>query len=528
MAETLRDSRYKSDHSPLAGLTDRPLGLPATAAAGVLPIVAIGASAGGIAAVAAFLTGLAHLTDQDVAYILIQHLPADGARSLVARLQQATHLQVCEIEDGMTIQANLVYVGPGDWHVAIRNGSLQLHKPPTIRMDCLPIDFLFRSLAEDQGRHATGIIFSGAGSDGSIGLRAIKAQGGMVMVQAPDSAAYGGMPRSAIATSMVDIIVAPEAMGSQLCHYLTYGFGRLEAVTPMNSRGAAAALETICGTLHSVTGLDFSGWGHDTITSRIQRRMTLQQIDTPARYNKFLRQSPAEISALCRELLIGTTTFFEQPEALAALVGAVGNLVKAETFPTAPLRIWVPGCSTGEEVYSLAILLDELLQARPHRPVLQIFATDSDQKALTIARRGIYPASSLAAMTPERLSRYFTRTDDGRQYHLDKELRNTIIFAEHDLLCHQPFSNLNLIYCRDFAKHLTVIPPQRLLSYFYTLLPPGGILGLGQSGIDGQNSTPFRTIDQRHNILQRPELPGPSRQYEQQKYCLPPCCPPLS
>lgn len=314
MTDTLRNYRSMKVNASLVGLTDRPLSLPATAATGVLPIVAIGASAGGAAAVAAFCAGLSRVNQPDTAFVLIQHLPAEGAPSLVTRLQQATRLQVCEIVDGMSIQANRLYVGPGEMHVTIRNGCLQLAEPPKNRMDCLPIDCFFRSLAEDQGRFATGIILSGTGSDGSLGLRAIKAKGGMVMVQAPDSAAHGGMPRSAIATGMVDAILAPRAMGNQFFDYLAYGFGRLAAITPTRSRAGAAAMASICATLLGETGNDFSTRGTDTIAVQVERRMALQQIDTPERYNKFLRQSPGEIKALCRELLIVTPPFFAQPE----------------------------------------------------------------------------------------------------------------------------------------------------------------------------------------------------------------------
>ena len=509
MANTSRQAHQKSDLSQYMDLSNPAMGLsPESIAPDGFPIVGMGASAGGIAAVTAFFVGLDRHNQPDVSYILVQHLPAEGALSLLTRIQEATHLPVCEITDGMTIQPNRVYISPAQWHVALLHGSLHLLEPPTIRLQSLPIDYFFQSLAEDQGRFATGIIFSGTGSDGTLGLRAIKGKGGMVMAQDPDSAAYDGMPQNAIATGLVDVVLTPAAMGNELRHYLHNSFGLLPPATQSSSVAATTALRSICTILQDHTGHDFSNYKRSGLIRRIERRMTVQQIDTIGRYSKFLQQSPTEIATLFHDLLLGMTSFFRDPEAFAALGDAVTDLILAETLSGAPFRVWVPGCASGEEAYSIAILLLELLESKPCSRCLQIFATDIDGQAIALGRAGLYPADSLAAIAPERLARYFTKTANGHQYRVSKTIREPIVFAEHDLLRDPPFCRLDLISCRNLLINLTANAQKKTISFFHHLLPPGGILFLGKAETVGEGNKLFSAIDRQHRIYRRTEMPG--------------------
>jgi two-component system CheB/CheR fusion protein len=327
------------------------------------PIVGIGASAGGLAAFEAFFSGMPADTNPGMAFVLVQHLAPDHKSILTDLIRRYTRMQVFEVEDGMAVKPNCAYIIPPNRDMAFLNGSLQLMEPSAPRGQRLPIDFFFRSLAQDQRERAICIVLSGTGSDGTQGVRAIKGEGGMVMVQNPASTEYDGMPRSAIATGLVDYELPPAEMPAQLIAYVTHAFGKPPLAATAPAPKAENTLKKIFILLRAQTGHDFSQYKLSTIHRRIERRMAVHQIETMDGYVKYLQQAPAEVEALFRDLLIGVTNFFRDPEAFKALEEQVIPKLFASKPAGAMIRVWSPGCSTGEEAYSLAILLAERQKA---------------------------------------------------------------------------------------------------------------------------------------------------------------------
>ena len=321
------------------------------------PIVGIGASAGGLAAFEAFFSGMPVDTDPNMAFVLVQHLAPDHESILTDLIRRYTRMQVYEVEDGMVVRPNCAYIIPPGRDMAFLNGSLQLMEPSAPRGQRLPIDFFFRSLAQDQHERAICIVLSGTGSDGTLGIRAIKGEGGMVMAQTPESTEYDGMPRSAIATGLVDYELTPAEMPAQLIAYVAHAFARRHPPVTAIAPKAENALKKILVVLRAHTGHDFSQYKPSTIKRRIERRMAVLQIETMDGYLKHIQQTPEEAESLFRDLLIGVTNFFRDPEAFAALEQKViPRLLKGKPTDSF-IRVWVPGCSTGEEAYSIAILL---------------------------------------------------------------------------------------------------------------------------------------------------------------------------
>ena len=331
-------------------------------AVGGFPIVGIGASAGGLAAFEAFFSGMPEDADPGMAFVLVQHLAPDHKSLLTELIRRYTRMQVFEVADGMAVCPNCAYIIPPNRDMAFLNGTLQLLEPASPRGQRLPIDFFFRSLAQDQHERAIGVVLSGTGSDGTLGIRAIKGEGGMVMAQNPASTEYDGMPRSALATGLVDYELPPAEMAAQLIAYTNHAFGRppRPAAPPLKTEGA---LKKIFVLLRAQTGHDFSQYKPSTVRRRIERRMAVHQIETLEDYVKFIQQTPEEVQALFRDMLIGVTHFFRDPEVFAALEELVIPGLFAGRPADAAIRIWVPGCSTGEEAYSLAILLAERQEA---------------------------------------------------------------------------------------------------------------------------------------------------------------------
>ncbi len=372
------------------------------------PVVGIGASAGGLAAFEAFFSGMPIEADPGMAFILVQHLAPDHESILTGLIQRYTRMQVYEVEDGMKVQPNCAYIIPPGRDMAFLNGTLQLLEPSAPRGQRLPIDFFFRSLAQDQHERAICIVLSGTGSDGTLGLRSIKGEGGLVMAQTPESAEYDGMPRSAIATGLVDYELAPAEMPAQLIAYVTQAFGRPPRPATTTTLQAENALRKIFVLLRSQTGHDFSQYKLNTINRRIGRRMAVLQIETVEMYINYLQQNPAEVEALFRDLLIGVTNFFRDPKAFKALEEEVIPGIFEGKPAGAMIRVWSTGCSTGEEAYSLAILFQEHLETLRKNYKVQVFATDIDSQAIATARAGLYPASIAADISPGRLARFFT------------------------------------------------------------------------------------------------------------------------
>ncbi len=363
------------------------------AASHPFPIVGIGASAGGLAAIEAFFSGMPANADPGMAFVLVQHLDPNHKSLLTELIRRYTRMQVFEVVDGIQVQPNCAYIIPPNRDMAFLNGSLQLLEPTEPRGHRLPIDFLFRSLAQDQQERAIGIVLSGTGSDGTLGVRAIKANGGMVMVQRPSSSEFDGMPTSALATGLVDFELPPANMATQLMAYVAQAFGKLPQPAGKTAPDHQNTMKKIFVLLRAQTGHDFSQYKPSTIHRRIERRMAVHQIETMDSYVKYLQQAPVEVQALFNDLLIGVTNFFRDPDAFAALETTVIHKLFEDKAAGATVRVWCAGCSTGEEAYSIAILLQERLEALKASYKVQLFATDIDSRAIAAARAGTYPAS---------------------------------------------------------------------------------------------------------------------------------------
>ena len=476
---------------------------------GSFPIVGIGASAGGLAAFEAFFSGMPPHSDPGMAFVLVQHLAPDHKSILTDLIQRYTRMQVFEVEDGMEVQPNCAYIIPPNRDMAFLNGKLQLSEPSAPRGQRLPIDFFFRSLAQDQHERAICIVLSGTGSDGTLGIRAIKGEGGMAMVQLPDSAEYDGMPRSAIGTGLVDYQLPPAEMPDQLIAYAFQVFGK-ENRPVVPAPETENILNKIFGLLRSQTGHDFSGYKPNTVNRRIERRMAVHQIEDMEKFALFLKKTPSEVEALFRDLLIGVTSFFRDPDAFVVLEEQCLPKILTEKQADTPLRIWVAGCSTGEEAYSLAILVAEQQEKLKKNFAVQIFATDIDNKAIATARTGIYPASIAADISSERLSRYFSPnpgevSGSPGAYRVQKSIRDILIFSEHNVIKDPPFSNLDLISCRNLLIYMSVDLQRKLIPLFQYALNPGGYLFLGSSESVGDYGDSFTSIHRKAKIYQRNE-----------------------
>ncbi len=469
------------------------------------PIVGIGASAGGLAAFEAFFSGMSAVTDPGMAFVLVQHLAPDHKSILTDLIRRYTRMQVFEVEDGMVVQPNCTYIIPPGRDMAFLNGTLQLLEPVLPRGQRLPIDFFFRSLAQDQRERAICIVLSGTGSDGTQGVRAIKGEGGMVMAQNPESTEYDGMPRSAIATGLVDYELPPAEMPAQLTAYVAHAFGRPPRPAIAREPKSENALKKIHILLRSQTGHDFSQYKPSTINRRIERRMAVHQVTTIDGYVKYLQQTPAEVEALFRDLLIGVTNFFRDPEVFKALTEQVIPKLFIGKSASATVRVWSPGCSTGEEAYSLAILLQEHLEALRQNYTVQVFATDIDQQAIAMARAGLYPASIAADITPERLARFFTAESNGSAYRIHKGIRDLLVFSEQNVIKDPPFSKLDLISCRNLLIYMGGDLQKKIIPLFHYALNPGGFLFLGTSETIGDFDDLFTAVDRKAKLYQRKE-----------------------
>ncbi len=467
------------------------------------PVVGIGASAGGLAAFEAFFSGMPADVEPGMAFVLVQHLAPDHKSILVDLIRRYTRMQVFEVEDGMPVQVNCAYIIPPNRDMAFLGGTLQLLDPVAPRGQRLPIDFFFSTLAQDQHERAIGIVLSGTGSDGTLGVRAIKGEGGMVMAQSPDSTEYDGMPRSAIATGLVDYQLPAVEMAKQLMAYAAHAYGHGDPTALTTSPKSESALKKIFILLRAQTRHDFSGYKPSTIQRRIERRMAVQQIRKIEDYIKFLQNTPPELEALFRDLLIGVTNFFRDPEAFQVLEKQVIPKLFANKRADAVIRIWSTGCSTGEEAYSLAILLQERMEVLRQSYAIQIFATDIDNQAIAVARVGVYPASIAADVSPERLARFFVAEPGGQTYRVHKGIRDMLVFSEQDLVKDPPFSKLDLISCRNLLIYLGADLQKKLIPLFHYALNPGATLFLGTSEGIGNFDDLFSPLDRKAKLYQR-------------------------
>jgi two-component system CheB/CheR fusion protein len=469
------------------------------------PIVGIGASAGGLAAFEAFFSGMPAETDPGMAFVLVQHLAPDHKSILTELVKRYTRMQVFEVEDGMAVRPNCAYIIPPNRDMAFLDGTLQLLEPTAPRGHRLPIDFFFRSLAQDQHERAICIVLSGTGSDGALGVRAVKGEGGMVMAQNAESTEYDGMPRSAIATGLVDYVLPPAEMPAQLIAYTAHAFGKTSRPVSLPAPKSDDAMRKVFILLRAQTGHDFSKYKQNTISRRVERRMAVHQIERLDEYVRHLQNNPPEVEALFRDLLIGVTNFFRDPEAFSALKEQVIPQLFAGKDAGAAIRVWVPGCSTGEEAYSIAILLQEHMELLKQSFKVQVFATDIDRRAIEQARTGLYSASIAADISPERLARFFVQEADGTSYRVHKSLRDMLICSEQDVIKDPPFSKLDLISCRNLLIYMGGDLQKKLIPLFHYALNPGGVLFLGTSETVGEFADLFSTLDHKAKLYQRKE-----------------------
>ena len=475
------------------------------------PVVALGASAGGLAAFEAFFAGLQD-TAPGMAFVLVQHLAPDFESSLAEIMRQHTRLPVFEVQDGMALQVNTVYVMPPNCDMALINGTLQLLAPSAPRGLRLPVDFFMTSLAQSLQEQAVGVVLSGTGSDGTLGIRAIKHAGGLVLVQSPESAEFDGMLRSALATELADLVLPPAHMPAQLMALAARALQPTDRLPFVATPQTEDALKKICVLLRAHTGHDFSLYKPSTIYRRIERRMAVQQLDTMEGYVKYLQQNPAEVQALFRDLLIGVTNFFRDPEAFDALEAQIIPKLLSGKPPGAVVRVWTTGCSTGVEAYSIAILLQERMEQLKTHFRVQIFATDIDNQAIAVARAGLYPASIASDISPARLTRFFTPEADGSGYRIHKGIRDMLVFSEHDMIKDPPFSKLDLISCRNVLIYMGAELQKKLIPLFHYALNPGGLLFLGTSETVGEFGDLFEPLDRKSKLyLRKDDLHGTHR-----------------
>jgi two-component system CheB/CheR fusion protein len=476
---------------------------PSGVAAARFPVVGVGASAGGLAALEQLFSGMPDDGACGLAFVVVQHLAPDH-RSLLAQLiQRKTRMRVLEAEEGMRIAADHVYIIPPGRKLAIMDGALRLSVPGAPRGQRLLIDDFFSSLAKDQGQWSIGVILSGTGGDGSLGLRAIKDADGMAMVQSPESAEFDGMPRSAIDTGVADYICEPAAMVTQVMGYVARTHGAAALSAGSLRHGIENGLARICSVLNATMGHDFSHYKASTIGRRVERRMAIHNIKDVSGYLSILEGSKTEASALFGDLLIGVTSFFRDPRVFEALEATVIPTLLKSKAAGETVRVWCAGCSTGEEAYSIAILLAEAMERLNASLQAQVFATDIDGRAIAVARAGVYPAAIAADISDARLARFFTPAAEGGSYRFNKTIRDMLIFSEHSLAKDPPFSRLDLVLCRNVMIYMDATLQKRLFPLFHYALNPAGFLVLGTSETIGEQSSLFSSVDRKLKMYHR-------------------------
>ncbi|MDY7031412.1 MAG: CheR family methyltransferase [Thermodesulfobacteriota bacterium] len=461
-------------------------------------IVSMGASAGGLDAFERFFRNMPD--NSGMGFVLVPHLDPSHTSMMPELIQKSSKMEVVQISEGIEVKPNTVYIVPPNSNLGILNGTLQLLEPSTTSRFRMPIDYFFRCLAEDQGDKAVCIILSGMGSDGTLGMRAIKGELGMSMAQTIDSAKYCSMPSSAIKTGLVDYILPPEKMPGQLIKYAQNRHpNRTTSKLPSDERTAHDSLQKILILLRTKTGHDFSGYKPNTILRRIERRMNIHQIEKIQTYVRFLQENTVEGESLFKELLIGVTSFFRDREAFKVLGEKALPPILEDKPRDSIIRAWVPGCSSGEEAYSIAILLRECMEKLNNHTRVQIFATDIDENAIDTARTGVYPASISIDIDEHRLRRFFI-SEDGNIYRIKKDIREMLIFAPQDIIKDPPFTKLDLICCRNLLIYFESEIQKKLLPLFHYSLNPGGILFLGSSETIGGFTHHFSPVDRKWKI----------------------------
>jgi two-component system CheB/CheR fusion protein len=465
-------------------------------------IVGIGASAGGLEALEQLLAAVPPASG--LAYVVVQHLDPTHKALLAELLQRVTTMPVREVTPALAVRPDAVYVIPPNTDLTLEHGALHLAQPAQPRGMRLPIDVFFSSLARAQGERAIGVVLSGMGSDGTLGLQAIKSQGGLALVQEPESAQFDSMPRSAIAADAADLVASPVGLAQHIQRVV--GTESLPAATDL------VAMQTIPGSFDGILELlrarskrDLSLYKPSTLRRRIERRLGIHGLKSFADYERLLRDNPAELDLLFKEMLIGVTAFFRDPELWVVMKDVVLPALLQTRAYDRVLRAWVAGCSTGEEAYSLAIVFAEAVAAHPDAAdaKLQIFATDLSGDAIATARRGHYPAAITASVSPERVARFFQ--PEGAGLTVAKEIREMVLFAQHDMILDPPFTRLDILSCRNVMIYFNGALQGRLLKLFHYALRPGGVLALGESESIGRSQDLFVAVDPKLRVYRRSE-----------------------
>lgn len=485
-----------------ANLSDeKPGQLPAAAPSGSRPthIVGIGASAGGLEALEQFFNAMP--PESGMAFVVVQHLSPDFKSLMDELLSHRTNMVIHRVEDGMQVEANAIYLIPPKKEMIISGGRLLLtDKDPTQALT-LPIDHFFRSLAQDAGRDAIAIVLSGTGSDGSRGVRDVHEAGGLVVVQSLESAKFDGMPKSAVDTGVADLVLRPGEIPASLLRYIQHPIASAMLEEREQLSVDEDGMARLFRLLRDEYGIDFSHYKPSTVGRRIERRLLMQQISELDEYVDRLAAEPDELNSLYKDLLIGVTKFFRDAEAFERLERDVLPDLLMGTPPNGEFRVWVSGCGTGEEAYSLAILVRETLE-RLKRPLdVKIFATDVHRSSIDFASAGVYSEETLSELDPIRLERYFTRNGDGFQ--VAQELRQMIVFAHHNIIRDAPFTKMDFISCRNLLIYLQPAAQKKALSLFHFGLKTGGVLFLGPSESPSELAEEFETIDLHWKIYRK-------------------------
>ncbi|MHA4866774.1 chemotaxis protein CheB [Duganella sp. PWIR1] len=461
-----------------------------------IPVVGIGASAGGLDPICEFLSAVPPASG--FAYVVVQHLGPLNSGVLPELLSRVTPMPVCEVEDGMPVEAGHVYVIPPNRDLGLRDRRFAVLPRGDVHGGHLPIDTFFRALAGDCREQAVGVVLSGMGEDGSEGLRAIRENDGLTLVQLPESAKFDPMPSAAIAAGVVDVVALPGEMAARLADWRDGRDGPLQAALQHNE------LQQLYALLLQQTGANFTDYKLSTVLRRIDRRMKLRQRATLSAYVAYLRENPAEIDLLFKELLIGVTNFFRDPKVWDYLMASALPPLLAAHPQGANFKAWVPACSTGEEAYSLVIAFNEALaQLRPDAQyTLQVFATDLDEDAITRARQGLFSDAIAEHVSPERLKRYFLPAENGG-YRIRKDVRNTIIFARQNVISDPPFTKLDILCCRNLLIYFTAKLQEQLIPLFHYALKTGGLLMLGSADTPGNFHELFAPMQGAGRIYRR-------------------------
>ncbi|HVR61920.1 MAG TPA: chemotaxis protein CheB [Polyangia bacterium] len=491
-------SRKRGPKTPAADrAADRANALP-------VPVVGVGASAGGLESFSQLLRALP--PNPGMALVFVQHLSPTHASALPELLSKVTQLPVEHARNGERIALNHVYIVPPNAELTVSDGKLRVGARPTDRSQYNPIDALFRSLASFAEGRAFGVLLSGTSSDGVAGLREIRAAGGTVLVQAPETTEYPAMPRAAVSAGVADLVLPPDQIATSLVRLVAQPLlSPLDLVPPaLEVSFSEPHLRRIFSLLRGAIGVDFSHYKEPTIRRRLHRRMLLQKIPDLDSYIKLLESEPGEVQSLYQDLLIQVTRFFREPESYVALTEKVFPRLVADRPTDSPIRIWVPGCATGEEAYSVAIALQEFLGDQSSTVPIQVFATDVSDRAIERARAGTYPDTITEDVSPPRLRRFFTRVDGNFQ--ISKMVRDLCVFAHQDLTRDPPFSKLDVIVCRNVLIYLDPALHKKLMSLFHYALRPNGFLMLGRAESTGPYSELFQVFEKKHRIFLRKQV----------------------